>query len=191
MSPGVSMPVIFSFRGEISQRRTVLGFAKRALFTHERVRLTRSGEGSKMATGMAGRNTVVISSVLLQILLYLSAGYSVLYFLSTLSMIIYKTEVLSYPDGQLTLDVCLLFLMAGLEVLRVYWGIRGNLQESEGYLGLNLIATGATVLLALYYIIWQSYVLRADVIIGAILLCLYGLTGIVGFGALARFTSYS
>lgn len=67
-------------------------------------------------------------------------------------------------------------------------GIRGNLQESEGYLGLNLIATGATVLLALYYIIWQSYVLRADVIIGAILLCLYGLTGIVGFGALARFT---
>lgn len=55
-------------------------------------------------------------------------------------------------------------------------------------MGLNLIATGATVLLALYYIIWQSYVLRADVIIGAILLCLYGLTGIVGFGALARFT---
>ncbi|XDV53440.1 hypothetical protein PO909_021939 [Leuciscus waleckii] len=102
-------------------------------------------------------------------------------------MIIYKTHVLSYPVGRLALDVCLLFLMAGLEVLRVYWGLRGNLQESEGYTGLNLIGTGATVLLALYFVIWQSYVLRADVIIGAILICFYGLTGIVGFGTLAGF----
>lgn len=31
-------------------------------------------------------------------------------------------HVLSYPVGRLALDVCLLFLMAGLEVLRVYWG---------------------------------------------------------------------
>ncbi|XP_016324471.1 transmembrane protein 80 isoform X1 [Sinocyclocheilus anshuiensis] len=135
---------------------------------------------------MAGRNTNVLSSVLLQILLYLSAAYSVFYFLSTLSMIIYKTYVLSYPDDRLALDVCLLFLMASLEVLRVYWGIRGNLQESESYTASNLIAA---VLLALYFVIWQSYVLRADVIVGSILICLYGLTGIVGLGTLAPFTS--
>ncbi|XP_016324472.1 transmembrane protein 80 isoform X2 [Sinocyclocheilus anshuiensis] len=134
---------------------------------------------------MAGRNTNVLSSVLLQILLYLSAAYSVFYFLSTLSMIIYKTYVLSYPDDRLALDVCLLFLMASLEVLRVYWGIRGNLQESESYTASNLIAA---VLLALYFVIWQSYVLRADVIVGSILICLYGLTGIVGLGTLAPFT---
>uniref|UniRef100_A0A671KKL5 Transmembrane protein 80 n=1 Tax=Sinocyclocheilus anshuiensis TaxID=1608454 RepID=A0A671KKL5_9TELE len=115
----------------------------------------------------------------------LSAAYSVFYFLSTLSMIIYKTYVLSYPDDRLALDVCLLFLMASLEVLRVYWGIRGNLQESESYTASNLIAA---VLLALYFVIWQSYVLRADVIVGSILICLYGLTGIVGLGTLAPFT---
>ncbi|XP_050954974.1 transmembrane protein 80 isoform X1 [Labeo rohita] len=142
-----------------------------------------------MALRQAGKNTNVLSSVLLQILLYLSAAYSVFYFLSTLSMIIYKTYVLSYPSDRLALDVCLVFLMASLELLRVYWGIRGNLQESESYTASNLIATGATVLLALYFVIWQSYVLRADVIIGSILICLYGLTGIVGLGTLARFTS--
>uniref|UniRef100_A0A8C1XQZ3 Uncharacterized protein n=1 Tax=Cyprinus carpio TaxID=7962 RepID=A0A8C1XQZ3_CYPCA len=74
--------------------------------------------------------------------------------------------------------------MASLEVLRVYWGkfgkilflfrqsmskkttigfsssgVRGNLQESESYTASNLIATGPTVLLVLYFIIWQSYVL--------------------------------
>lgn len=37
-------------------------------------------------------NQQQLSSVLLQILLYLSAAFSVFYFLSTLSMIIYKSE---------------------------------------------------------------------------------------------------
>lgn len=87
----------------------------------------------------------------------------------------------------------LLFLMASLVSLMVYWGnfdtilflfnqsvcknisiglsssgIRGNLQESESYTALNLIATGA--------------------VIGSILICLHGLTGIVGLRTLARFT---
>uniref|UniRef100_A0A673MUT9 Transmembrane protein 80 n=1 Tax=Sinocyclocheilus rhinocerous TaxID=307959 RepID=A0A673MUT9_9TELE len=134
--------------------------------------------------------TIQLSSVLLQILLYLSAAYSVFYFLSTLSMIIYKSEYFlfkSFKTYVFALDVHLLFLMASLEVLRVYWGIRGNLQESESYTASNLIATGAAVLLALYFVIWQSYVLRADVIIGSILICLYGLTGIVGLGTLKTF----
>ncbi|TRY97043.1 hypothetical protein DNTS_001453 [Danionella cerebrum] len=98
-------------------------------------------------------------------------------------------HILSYPDDRLTLDVCLLFFMAGLEFLRAYCGIRGNLQESEGYTGLNLMLSVPVVLLALYFLFWQSYVLRADVIIGSIHLCLDALTGIMAFGTLARFSS--
>ncbi|KAK3558293.1 hypothetical protein QTP86_014686, partial [Hemibagrus guttatus] len=135
------------------------------------------------------------SSVLLQILLYLSAFYSLFYFLSSLCMIIYKSQMLSYPDKYLALDVCLLLLMAAFEILRIYWaislsssGVRGNLQESERYVGASLLLTGATLLLAVYFLVWQSYVLRADVIINAILLCIYGLSGVAGFGVLARFT---
>ncbi|KAI2645475.1 Transmembrane protein 80 [Labeo rohita] len=55
--------------------------------------------------------------------------------------------------------MCLLFLIAKLEVQRVRWGVRGNLQESESYTASNLIATGGTVSLVLYFVIWQSYVL--------------------------------
>ncbi|KAL7857683.1 hypothetical protein AOLI_G00177850 [Acnodon oligacanthus] len=135
------------------------------------------------------RSASVLSSVLLQILLCLSAFYSLFYFLASLCLIIYKSQVLSYPDSDLALDVCLLLLMAALDIIRVYLGVRGNLQESEKYVGANLIITGATLLFAVYFLVWQSYVLRADVIVNSILLCLYGLTGVVGFGALARFTS--
>ncbi|XP_053371471.1 transmembrane protein 80-like isoform X1 [Clarias gariepinus] len=103
-------------------------------------------------------------------------------------MIIYKSQVLSYPDSYLVLDVCLLLLMAALEIFRVCWGVRGNLQESERYIGASLLITGATLLLSVYFLVWQAYVLRADIIINAILLCIYGLSGLAGFGALARFT---
>lgn len=67
-------------------------------------------------------------------------------------------------------------------------GVRGNLQESERYIGASLLITGATLLLSVYFLVWQAYVLRADIIINAILLCIYGLSGLAGFGALARFT---
>ncbi|XP_046715223.1 transmembrane protein 80-like isoform X2 [Silurus meridionalis] len=131
-----------------------------------------------------------LSSVLLQILLYFSAFYSLFYFLSSLCIIIYKSQVLSYPDNYLVLDLCLLFLMAAFEILRIYWGMRSNLQESERYVGASLFITGATLLLSVYFLLWQSYVMRADVIVNAILLCIYGLSGVASFGALARFTRF-
>ncbi|XP_062859638.1 transmembrane protein 80-like isoform X2 [Trichomycterus rosablanca] len=142
-----------------------------------------------MAMGRPGRSTIALSSVILQILIYLSAFYSLFYFLSNLCLIIYKSQVLSYPDSYLTLDVALLLLMVAFEILRVYWGIRGNLQESAKFICSSLIFTAFTLLFSVYFLLWQSYVLRADVIINTILLCICGLTGAVGFGALARFTS--
>ncbi|XP_064169009.1 transmembrane protein 80-like [Anguilla rostrata] len=142
-----------------------------------------------MAVVRSGRTSTVLSSVPFQITLYLSAVYFLFYFLSTLCMIVYKSQVLSYPDGNLTLDLCLLFLMAALELLRLYWGVKGNLQESERGVGASLAMTGGTVLLCLYFLLWQSYVLRADVIINAALLAGYLLAFLLGFVTLARFAS--
>uniref|UniRef100_A0A8C7FF39 Transmembrane protein 80 n=1 Tax=Oncorhynchus kisutch TaxID=8019 RepID=A0A8C7FF39_ONCKI len=145
-----------------------------------------------------------LSSVPLQLLLYLTALYYVFYFLSTFCMIIYKSRVMSYPDDLLTQDVGLLFVMACLELFRLYCGpcamslspplpllpgVRGNLQETEGYMWANLAMTVATALLSVYFLVWQLYVMHADVIINAILLSVYGLGGVLGLATLARFTS--
>uniref|UniRef100_A0A3B3TFR9 Transmembrane protein 80 n=1 Tax=Paramormyrops kingsleyae TaxID=1676925 RepID=A0A3B3TFR9_9TELE len=96
-------------------------------------------------------------------------------------------QALSYPGKILLLDVCLLLLMAVLETLRLYWGVRGNLQESERCVGFSLALTLATTLFAVYFLLWQAYVLQADIIIGAVLLVLYGLSGALGLVTLARF----
>ncbi|KAM3869953.1 transmembrane protein 80-like [Diretmus argenteus] len=139
-----------------------------------------------MALSRTGRK---LSSVPFQMLLYLTTIYFVLYFLSTLSMIIYKSQVLSYPDENLALDLALLFLMAALEVLRFFAGVKGNINEVGGYVVGNLVLTGTTVLLSVYFLTWQSYVLRADVIINSVLLVAYGVGGVLAFITVARFTS--
>ncbi|XP_034031502.1 transmembrane protein 80-like isoform X2 [Thalassophryne amazonica] len=104
-------------------------------------------------------------------------------------MIIYKSYVLSYPDATLACDVCLLFLLAALEALRLFFGVKGNLMEENSYVIANLFLTGTTIVLAVYYLAWQAYVLRADAIISSILLVAYGLSGLLASITVTRFVS--
>ncbi|XP_053576172.1 transmembrane protein 80 [Bombina bombina] len=141
----------------------------------------------KMALIRRGKSLLVQSSVPLQILIYLNVAYFVFYFLATLLMIIYKCQVFSYPDRYLAQDLGLLFVMAVLEPLRLYLGTKGNLMEKEIPLGASLILTTGNILLSIYFLVWETYILRADVIINAILLVLYGLEVILGVFAIAAF----
>ncbi|XP_022045408.1 transmembrane protein 80-like [Acanthochromis polyacanthus] len=142
-----------------------------------------------MAIPGPGRSAGVLSSVSLQILLKLTAVYFVLYFLFTLGLIIRKSLELSYPADAVLCDVGLLFLLAALELLHFFCGVKGNLTESEGYILGNLIVTGTTILLTVYFLVWQTYVVRADVIISSVLLVVYSLDGILALSTLARLAS--
>ncbi|NWV00539.1 TMM80 protein, partial [Upupa epops] len=126
-----------------------------------------------------------LSSVPLQILLCAHGIYYAFYFAATLAIIVYKSQAFSYPDGFLVADVVLLLLMAALEVLRLQLGSRGNLTEEEAPLGLSLAATAGSGALSVYFLGWQTYVLRADVILNALLLVAYGLESVLKVMAIA------
>ncbi|CAK6961457.1 LOW QUALITY PROTEIN: transmembrane protein 80-like [Scomber scombrus] len=64
----------------------------------------------------------LLPSVTLQVLLKLTTVYFVFYFLFTLSLIIRKSLVLSYPVEALASDVSALFLLAALEFLHFFCG---------------------------------------------------------------------
>ncbi|KFP20704.1 Transmembrane protein 80, partial [Egretta garzetta] len=136
-----------------------------------------------------------LSSVPLQLLFYVNGIYYIFYFLATLTMIVYKSQVFSYPDDFLGPDLALLFIMAILEVLRLYLafcflrGSNGNLTEEEAPLGLSLVITVGSVILSVYFLVWQTYVLKADVIINAVLLFMYGLESVLKVIAIAAFVS--
>ncbi|XP_066556494.1 transmembrane protein 80 isoform X2 [Amia ocellicauda] len=139
----------------------------------------------------AGRRAAVLSSVPLQLLLYLGGVYFLFYFLSTLLMIIYKSQVLSFPDGLLALDLSLLLLMAVLEAVRLYCGVRGNLQESELWVGGGLAVALISALLCVYFLLWQAFVLRADIIMSAVQLTVLALQGVLGLAAIASFARWT
>ncbi|NXO03839.1 TMM80 protein, partial [Rhinopomastus cyanomelas] len=128
-----------------------------------------------------------LSSVPLQVLLYVNSIYYASYFAATLAMIVYKSQAFSYPDDFLAPDLTLLLLMALVEVLRLHLGSKGNLTEEEAPLGLSLALTVASVILAVYFLMWQTYVLRADVILNALLLLTYGLESVLKVMAIAAF----
>uniref|UniRef100_A0A8C8YBE9 Transmembrane protein 80 n=1 Tax=Panthera leo TaxID=9689 RepID=A0A8C8YBE9_PANLE len=130
-----------------------------------------------------------LSSVSLQVLLYLSGGYYALYFLATLLLIIYKSQVFSYPCPYLALDLTLLFMMGILEAVRLYLGTKGNLMEAEVPLAVSLVLTAGGALLSTYFLLWQTLVLRADSTLSAALLALHGLEAVLQLVAIAAFVS--
>ncbi|XP_058705819.1 transmembrane protein 80 isoform X1 [Poecile atricapillus] len=148
-----------------------------------------AGGGVKMAVPSRGRTSEILSSLPLQILLYVNGIYYIFYFLATLAMIIYKSQVFSYPDDLLAPDLAVLFLMAILEVPRLYLGFKGNLTEAEAPLGLSLGLTVGSVVLCVYLLLWQTYVLWADVLLNALLLSAYGLESGLKVMAIAAFVS--
>ncbi|XP_051001597.1 transmembrane protein 80 isoform X4 [Acomys russatus] len=116
-----------------------------------------------------------VRPVPLQMLFHLSGLYYALYFLATLLMIAYKSQVFSYPCDCLVLDLFLLFLMGVLEVTRLYLGTKGNLTEAGAPLAASLAFTAASGLLSVHFLLWQTLVLWMDSVLSTILLVLHGL----------------
>uniref|UniRef100_A0A8C5JYJ3 Transmembrane protein 80 n=1 Tax=Jaculus jaculus TaxID=51337 RepID=A0A8C5JYJ3_JACJA len=120
-------------------------------------------------------------------LLQLSRLYYSLYFLVTLLMIAYKSQVFSYPYNYLVLDLALLLLMGIVEAARLYLGTKGNLTEAEAPLAISLALTAGSGLLAAYFLLWQTLVLWMDSVLSAVLLVLHGLEAILQVVVIAAF----
>ncbi|XP_051777797.1 transmembrane protein 216-like isoform X2 [Erpetoichthys calabaricus] len=90
-------------------------------------------------------------------------------------MFIYKGLVLPYSPANLTLDLVMLFLYLGVEILRLFFGSKGNLTQRSLPLAVCLTLTLPCAMMAVYYLLLQTYVLRVEVILNAILLvfCLF------------------
>ncbi|XP_067849874.1 transmembrane protein 80-like isoform X1 [Heptranchias perlo] len=133
------------------------------------------------------KSSAVLSSMPLQMVYYFNVFYYSFYFLATFLMVIYKSQVFSFPDGNLARDLVLLILMVILEVIRLYLGFKGNLIEEAVPIVISLVLTIGSVMLSMYFLLWQTYVLKADVIINAILLLTYGLEGVLEIIAVSAF----
>ncbi|XP_069595051.1 transmembrane protein 80 isoform X1 [Ranitomeya imitator] len=140
-----------------------------------------------MAVATRERSSHDCMLIPLQILLCINVVYYVVYFFTTLIMIIFKSQVYSYPDSNLALDLVLLFMMAILEFMRLLLGTMGNLCEEFRPLLYSLFFAAGNIILSVFFLIWQTYILEADVAINTILLVFYGLEAILQLFIIATF----
>ncbi|KAM7418205.1 hypothetical protein PAMA_017724 [Pampus argenteus] len=103
-------------------------------------------------------------------------------------MFIYKGILLPYPSDNLVLDVVLLVLFLCLETLRIFYGWKGNLCERPLASGASLFILLPCAALAVYYLLLQTFVLRLEFLLSAVLLCFYGLEFLLGLLAVSTFS---
>ncbi|KAL2077236.1 hypothetical protein ACEWY4_026740 [Coilia grayii] len=125
------------------------------------------------------------------VLLYLNSWYFATFFIAECLMFIYKGVTLPYPSQNLILDVVLLFLYLGLEILRLFYGWKGNLCERGLAMSVSIGVLVPCTVLSVYYLLLQTFVLRLEFILNAILLCFYGLELILGIMCMTTFSRSS
>ncbi|KAM8733783.1 transmembrane protein 216 isoform 1-T1 [Acanthopagrus schlegelii] len=130
----------------------------------------------------------ILSSTPLQVLFYLNSWYFAAFYLAEILMFIYKGILLPYPSDNLVLDVVLLLLFLGLETLRIFYGWKGNLCERSLASCVSLFILIPCVALAVYYLLLQTFVLRLELLLSAVLLCFYGLEFLLGLLSVSAFS---
>ncbi|XP_043562010.1 transmembrane protein 216-like isoform X1 [Chiloscyllium plagiosum] len=120
-----------------------------------------------------GKPPPVLSLTPLEVLLFLNTWYYAAYFVAEILLFIYKSQLLPYTSANLTLDLVMLFLYLGVEIMRIFFGSKGNLCQRKVPLTISLVLLGPSTIMAVYYMLLQTYVLRLEVTINAILLVFY------------------
>jgi transmembrane protein 216 len=88
---------------------------------------------------------------------------------------ILKAVNLPYPTGTLVSEFLLLLFLCCIEYERIFMGRKGNLTERSFAVLVSIGLTIPSIFGIMYFLTWQTYVLRLEVVLCAIQLTLQGL----------------
>ncbi|UYV81794.1 TMEM216 [Cordylochernes scorpioides] len=109
-----------------------------------------------------------LSSLPYQMSLYFGGCYSAFFSTFELLLLVFKYCALPYPVGYLFSEVVLLIFLAFLEYFRLFLGKKGNLTERRLAVGISLTLSVPALVGGLYFLLWQTYVLRVEILILAL-----------------------
>ena len=93
---------------------------------------------------------------------------------------LYKLFNLPYPNGNFATEVIIFILLSCVEWMRLYMARKGNLTDSWPPMIASLLLNVPSVLGVLYFLLWQTYILRIEVILVIIEIVFEGLVFILG-----------
>jgi|EP00161_Ancyromonas_sigmoides_P006782 transmembrane protein 216 len=128
-----------------------------------------------------------LSSLPLQVLVYFNEWFNYIFVIATLLLMVYKRVEFPYPGSLWGREFSYIFLFALIEWPRLFLASRGNKTEQGGVLAASLLLTLPSGAFALYFIRWQTYVLRIDVVLNGFLFTFMGLEFILAIFAILTF----
>ncbi|KAL1286286.1 Transmembrane protein [Trichinella pseudospiralis] len=117
-----------------------------------------------------GGEEITKSSFVLQLFLILNKWYTWSFFITEISVFIYKGITLLYSWQTLISDVLLLILLLIMELFRNMLARNGNLMESFAYIAVSVFLGIACLLAYVYFFYFQTYVIKLETVIISIAL---------------------
>lgn len=112
------------------------------------------------------------SSLPYQILLTLSKWFLPALLIVQVMLFLFKCLTLPYPPGNIASETLLLGLYGIIEWGRIASGERGNLTERPLFVLISLGLSGPACTVLVYWLFWQTYVLRVEGILAAVALAM-------------------
>eukprot|EP01137_Pigoraptor_chileana_P014964 Opistho-2@70269 len=124
---------------------------------------------------VGSKGTTSLSSLPLQAILYFDKTYFTLYWFIEALCFIYKGNVLPYPTHNLGAEVFLLFLFFPVQSTRIFLCMKGNLTERKVPILASILLAIPVLFTFLFFLLWQTYVLRLEQIVNYIGLAFLGI----------------
>mmetsp|Transcript_19722 Transcript_19722/g.64116 ORF Transcript_19722/g.64116 Transcript_19722/m.64116 type:complete len:135 (+) Transcript_19722:102-506(+) len=111
-----------------------------------------------------------MAALALEVALYFGRWYVAFYWVLSLLVFVYKGTNLPYPDGVFGMELMYLFLLALVEPARLTLASQGNKTRVAFPLTLSLGLALPVLILHIYYLLWQTYILRIEQLLNGIAL---------------------
>lgn len=117
--------------------------------------------------------TIANASLTYEILMYLNSFYFGMFAVCELGMGLFKVANIRIQSPSSTLtEFAVLFFLLATESGRIYLGRKGNLTERGTPILIGIVLTVPSSLATLYFILWQQFVLKLELILCSIQLVL-------------------
>ncbi|KAG6449056.1 transmembrane protein 216 [Manduca sexta] len=143
--------------------------------SHRNVKSVNKNIESELANEKMTKVTNVNYSLAYEILLYLNTFYLGMFFLCEVAMGILKVINVPYPENTIQTETGIFFALCIVEVLRIFLGRRGNLTNKKVPVFFSILLTIPSTVGVIYFIIYQTYILRLEYIWCVVMLLFHGL----------------
>jgi transmembrane protein 216 len=108
------------------------------------------------------------SSTALHILLRLNINYTIFWFILEIILFIFKFYNVSYASNAFGIEMAMIFMLCSNEFLRQFFGIKGNLRLQNSLLIIFIVYGIVCIIGFVFFLVWQSYVQRVEILLSAI-----------------------